>query len=439
MKYKTFYIETFGCQMNKNDSELISLSMLEHGFTETSVEEDADIIIFNGCSVRENAESRAVSRIRSVKNRKEKIVVAAGCTAQRIGKEIIEKKKATIVVGPYQAPEAGKIISDYIAKRNSPKIYLSQDKKDFQGRLNSGIAEHRREHPWHAWVTITHGCGNNCTYCIVPEVRGNLISFPSSEIIEFIKTLTGTGVREITLLGQNVNQYGQDLNDITFNSLLEKCTRIDSIERIHFMTSHPRDFSADIIDTIAGNEKISKSIHLPLQSGSNKILAAMNRGYTIEKYIEITDILKKKINDYSITTDFIVGFPGETDRDFRDTIDAVKKIQFHDAFMFAYSPRSGTPAAALKETLTKEQKQERLGELIDIQRVISHEKLVSRIGRIDEATAERASRRSPGKLMGKTNLNHPVIFEGVESDIGKNLKIKINGVKGSSLQGSKVP
>jgi tRNA-2-methylthio-N6-dimethylallyladenosine synthase len=439
MKMKTFYIETFGCQMNKNDSELISLSMTEHGFIESSVEEEADIIIFNGCSVRENAESRAVSRIRSVKNRKEKIVVAAGCTAQRIGREIIEKRKATIVIGPYQAPETGRIISDYIAKRNSPKEYLSQEIKDFQGRLNPGLANHKRENPWHTWVTITHGCENNCTYCIVPEVRGKLISFPSSVIIDYIKKMAGTGVREITLLGQNVNQYGQDLNDIPFHSLVEKCSLIEGIEKVHFMTSHPKDFSIDIIDTISGNNKISKSIHLPLQSGSNKILTAMNRGYTIEKYLEITAILNKKLDDFSITTDIIIGFPGESNKDFLDTIEAVKKIQFHDAFMFAYSPRSGTPAARIKETLTKEEKQERLGELIDIQREISLATLRNRIGRIEEATAERASRRSAGKLMGKTNLNHPVIFEGLESDIGKNLKIKIHGVKGSSLQGSKIP
>jgi tRNA-2-methylthio-N6-dimethylallyladenosine synthase len=439
MKYKTFYIETFGCQMNKNDSELISLSMTQHGFIESSIEEEADIIIFNGCSVRENAESRAVSRIRSVKNRSEKIVVAAGCTAQRIGKEIIEKKKASIVIGPYQAPESGKIISEYIAKRNSPKEFLSQDIKDFHGRLNLGLASHKRENPWHAWVTITHGCENYCTYCIVPEVRGGLISFPSSEILEFIKKLSDTGVREITLLGQNVNQYGQDLDDIPFHKLLEKCTQIDGIERIHFMTSHPKDFSIEIIDVIAGNKKISKSIHLPLQSGSNKILSAMNRGYTFEKYLDITEILKKKLDDYSITTDIIVGFPGETKKDFHETVNAVKKIRFHDAFMFAYSPRRGTPAALLKESLTKEEKQERLGELIDIQREISLATLKSRIGRIEDAIPERSSRRSPGKLMGKTNLNHPVIFEGPESDIGKNLKIKIHGVKGSSLQGTIVP
>ncbi len=425
--------------MNKGDSELIKLSMINNGFTEAGSEETSDICIFNTCSVREHAEKRALARIRIARSRKtgyRRLIVVAGCMAQRIGEEIVLNGTADLVAGPYQSPMLGSIIRANIEKHKGG-LFLSQAGIDFAERINFELVKNKDVHPWHKWVTITHGCENFCAYCIVPYVRGKLISFPSDKILKYVKDLAAEGVFEITLLGQNVNQYGQDCGEIPFYKLLEKTASITGLKKINFLTSHPMDFNTEIIDVII-NSNISRSIHLPLQSGSDPVLKAMNRKYTISDYYRIFNTITAKLDDFSISTDLIVGFPGETEQDFYNTLKAVKEIKFDEAFMYSYSPREGTPACSIKEELTRAEKIERLNELITLQRKISLEKLMSRINRIEMVIAEKISRKSSAEVSGKTFLNHPVVFTGSKADIGKETRVEIIEVSGSTLIGKKI-
>ena len=431
---KTFYIETFGCQMNKSDSELIRHSMLNEGFIEAPKAQDAQIRFFNTCSVRKHAEDRVLARIETAKpqiSAQKGITVITGCMAQRMGDELIKSKHANIVLGPYQSPAAGKIIRSFL-DGDKNNIFISQNETDFIDRLTQ-----LQTYSWKEFVTITHGCENFCSYCIVPYVRGKLISFDSTAIIKHIEKLTQKGVTEITLLGQNVNQYGQDSSDISFAQLLKQTAQIE-LARIHFLTSHPKDFSDDIIQVIADNKSIARSIHLPLQSGSNKILNLMNRKYTLEQYANIFEKIKMISNDFSVTTDLIVGYPNESEEDFNETLDAVKTLQFDDAFMYAYSPREGTQAFNLQETINRKEKISRLNTLIETQRSISLKKLQNRIGKIEEFIPEKISKKHKKELMGKTSFNHPAIIQGSEEDLGKILKIKISSVKGSTLYAEKI-
>ncbi len=437
---KTYHIETFGCQMNKNDSELMALSLLENGFQIAENGEKADITIYNTCSVREHAENRVLSRIRSHRKRIRDgsgIIVVTGCMAQRLGEGLITNDIADMVIGPYQSPDIGILLRRHLEDREA-RAFLSQDISDFSGRIRNGLYRVSGTPEWHQWVTITHGCENYCSYCIVPSVRGKLISFPSGRILDYIRSLAGRGIREITLLGQNVNQYGTDSDDLPFHELLEAAAGIGGMERINFITSHPRDFSDDILHVIRDMPNISRSIHLPLQSGSDRILERMNRGYTFPDYMRIVEKIGKLPGSYSLSTDLIVGFPGESDDEFRETLHAVETIRFDDAFTYAYSPRRGTPAYSLDESLTREGKSSRLSELIAIQRGISKQKLKERINSVEEAIIERLSKKSIDRVMGKTYLNHVVITPGTRDDIGKKIKVKISGVAGSTLQGTRI-
>ncbi len=436
----TYHIETFGCQMNKNDSELMALSLSDHGFQSAPAGATADITIYNTCSVREHAENRVLSRIRSHRKRlrdRDGIIVVAGCMAQRLGQELIETGIADMVIGPYQSPDIGRLLRRHLDDR-AARTFLSQDISDFSGRIKHDLYKVNDTPEWHKWVTITHGCENYCSYCIVPFVRGRLISFPSEEVLDYIRTLAAGGIREITLLGQNVNQYGSDSGDIPFYRLLEAAAAIGGIERINFITSHPKDFSDDILHVIRDMPNISRSIHLPLQSGSDRVLELMNRGYTFSDYMAIIGKIRKILDRSSISTDLIVGFPGESGDEFDDTLRAVETIRFDDAFTYAYSSRRGTPAASLTESLSRAEKNARLETLIALQRGISKQKLREQIDSIEEAIIERLSKKSPDRVMGKTYLNHVVITSGTRDDIGKRMKIKISGVLGSTLQGTRI-
>lgn len=432
---KRFFIETFGCQMNKSDSELMAENLLSRGFLPADAEEFADIVIFNTCAVRNHAENRALSRIRSAGARRGRTIVVAGCMAQRIGKKIIEDGIADLVIGPYQTPVAGEIVELFFSSKQN--LFLSQDEMDFHPRLNREAAM-KSAPSWHRWVTITHGCENYCAYCIVPHVRGKLISFPSKTIIEYVKTLATCGAAEITLLGQNVNQFGQDTGDVPFYKLLEKVSEIPGIQKINFLTSHPKDFSRETLEVIRDHPNISRAVHLPLQSGSDAILRAMNRRYTIAHYYGIIEDMERILGDYAISTDLIVGFPGETEEDFKMTLEAVRRIRFDEAFTYAYSPREGTAAYAFEETLGRDEKLSRLNELIVIQREIAREKLVRRIARKEEALVEAISKKSSKEVMGKTFLNHPVVLPGGKDDIGRMVKVKIIEVIGNTLYAERI-
>jgi tRNA-2-methylthio-N6-dimethylallyladenosine synthase len=424
--------------MNKGDSELIGLSLIRAGHTECASPLEADIIVFNTCSVRQHAEDRVTSRIGAIKNRRKdnSVIVIAGCMAQRIGRSLIEQGLADITIGPYESPRTGEIVEKYFNGLRSKTAYNSQSSEDFNTRIDFGLINKKDDLPWHKWVTITHGCENFCSYCIVPYVRGRLISFPSDSIIEYVKELAAGGIKEITLLGQNVNQYGGD-KDMPFYKLLEKISEINGLIKINFLTSHPKDFDENIIHVLRDNKIISRAIHLPMQSGSNTVLKAMNRKYSIEHYLNIVEKINSELDSYSLSTDIIVGFPGETEKDFEATLNAVRQVRFDDAFMYAYSPREGTAAYKLKETLSRDMKIGRLNTLIVLQKGISREKLLTRINANEEMIAERISKRSGKEIMGKTLLNHPVITPGLPEDIGKKIQIKITELKGNTLYGTR--
>jgi tRNA-2-methylthio-N6-dimethylallyladenosine synthase len=433
---KRFYIETFGCQMNKGDSDLMALSLETAGFERADGETDADILIFNTCSVRDHAELRALARVRSVRKSDGALVVIAGCMAQRLGDSLVADGTADLVVGPYQSPKIGDIIAGRLGGR-TVRTFLSQEPEDFVGRIHPAAALRRDRLPYHKWVTITHGCENFCSYCIVPYVRGRLISFPSEAIIRHIERCVAGGATEITLLGQNVNQYGMDSGDIPFYRLLERVAGIKGILRVNFLTSHPMDFHDDIVRVVADHGNITRSMHLPLQSGSDRILALMNRKYTMARYHAIIEHLQKILPDHAVSTDLIVGFPGETGEDYRLTLDAVRRVRFDEAFMYAYSPREGTPSFAMKEDMARARKIERLQGLIEIQRAISREKLLARIDRSEELIVEGRSRKSPGEYRGRTYLNHPAVLPGGPGDVGRKIRIVIKDVRGSTLYGER--
>ncbi len=423
--------------MNRSDSELIDHSMAAEGYVKTNSDQDADIVIFNTCSVRQHAEDRVIARINAIRKEvssRNGIIVVTGCMAQRIGNILTESEKADLVIGTYQSPSTGRLVNEFLAN-NKQKSYTSFDTHDFCERLNMSMAEEHDTADWHGWVTITHGCENFCSYCIVPYVRGKLISFPSEKILEYIRILASKGLIEITLLGQNVNQYNINSEDIPFWKLLQKTAEIPGLKRINFLTSHPMDFSHEIVDVIKDHENISRSIHLPLQSGSDTVLKLMNRKYTVAHYMEIVEKIRTELSSYSITTDMIVGFPGETEDNFNETLRRMDEIAFDDAFMYAYSPREGTPSFSFKESLTRDEKIARLNTLIKLQRKIGTEKLESRISTRDKIIVERMSKRSTNELLGKTFLNHPVIIPGTADLIGKMVEIEITGLKGSTLQG----
>ncbi|MBN2435247.1 MAG: tRNA (N6-isopentenyl adenosine(37)-C2)-methylthiotransferase MiaB [Spirochaetes bacterium] len=437
LPFSSYFIETFGCQMNISDSELIAASLEKEGLVKMDMI-DADVVVFNTCSVRKHAEDRAVARLREAKAHKRKrgIVIAAGCLSQHIGTRLLEDKICDIAVGPYESPNIAQIIREFL-KDNSRNLFISSEKDDFAGRLHpSLIMRPEREH-WHRFVTITHGCENFCTYCIVPHVRGPLISFNSEEIIDFIKQLPRSGVFEVTLLGQNVNQFGQDNGDISFCQLLERVSTIPGIEKINFMTSHPKDFNPDIIRQIANNNTIARSIHLPLQSGSDEILKRMNRGYNVKHYIELIDSIRQA-GDIAITTDLIVGFPGETEEQHKESMALIKEIGYDDAYMYAYSPREGTVSAKYDMQLSKETKNRRLTELITMQREITVSRLDNLIGKKEKIVVERVSRKNDNEVSGKTFSNRQAVLAGSRDDIGKIFTIEYEKVNGATLYGKKV-
>jgi tRNA-2-methylthio-N6-dimethylallyladenosine synthase len=438
MKY---FLETFGCQMNKNDSELMELSMEAEGFNRTSVRDEADVVIVNTCSVREAAESKAFTHIREARGRRRKaFIVIAGCMAQRTAETHIKNGIADIAVGPYETPVVGRIVKQHLLNRKAgPMLHLTQERDQFAPRLTDGLVAMRKEDSWHRFVTITHGCENYCTYCIVPHVRGKLISFSSSEILDHIRKLADQGVLAVTLLGQNVNQYGQDNGEIPFHRLLEQAAQIQGLKRLSFLTSHPKDFNPELVRVIRDNPVISRGIHLPLQSGSDAILKKMNRKYTIAHYMQIIDSLKKELgSDCSITTDLIVGFPGETEEDYQATLDAVRNVGFNEAFTYAYSPREGTAACSFPDSVPDEVKSERLAGLVSLQREFVISRLREMIGSRQRVIIERRSSRNQNDFFGKTHNDISAIVRGNDMLPGTIADIIVTDVKGAALFGNAV-
>ncbi|TCO79784.1 tRNA (N6-isopentenyl adenosine(37)-C2)-methylthiotransferase MiaB [Marinisporobacter balticus] len=430
-------ITTYGCQMNEHDSEKL-LGMLDHmGYIETIDMHEADLIIYNTCCVRENAELKVygnLGHLKPLKNKKKDMMIAVcGCMMQQPHVvEQIKKKYAHVdlVFGTHNLHKFPQLL---VESKKSEKILI--DVWDEEGRIIEGLPAIRKFN-LKAFVTIMYGCNNFCTYCIVPYTRGRERSRTSDEIVNEIKQLALNGTKEVTLLGQNVNSYGKTLDeDIDFAGLLYKINEIEGLERIRFMTSHPKDLSFRLIEAMRDCDKVCEHAHLPVQAGSSRILKKMNRHYSKETYLELVQSLKKEIPNVAITTDFIVGFPGETEEDFEETLDLVKKVEYDTAYTFLYSIRQGTPAAKYTEQVPENVKHERFDRLLDALNDIIAEKNKKLEGSVLEVLVEGSSKTDPNKFMGRTRTSKLVNFEGPKDCIGKLVKVKITQARTFSLNG----
>ena len=431
-----YTIITMGCQLNENDSEKICGMVEEMGYTKTNEQQNADLTIFNTCCVRENAEDKLFGKLGELKRQKEQkglLIAIGGCMMQE--KHITDKIKESypfvdIIFGTHTLHKFPEDLYKSIQEKR--KI---EDVLDIDGKIYEGLPI-KREDKIKASVTIMNGCNNFCSYCIVPYVRGRERSRNPKDILEEIKELANQGYKEITLLGQNVNSYLRVENEKnipyekyegidSFAKLLQAVNKIHGIERIRFVSPHPKDFTDDVIDGIANSEKICKLIHLPLQSGSTKVLKEMNRKYTKEQYLELVDKMKSRIPNLSLSTDIIVGFPGETKEDFEDTLDVVKKVKFEQVYMFIYSRRKGTLADKMQNQIPEEIKHERFDKLKALVESQIEENNKKYIGTIQKILVEGTSKNNPNMLSGRTNSNKVVIFEGKKELIGNSIDLKI--------------
>lgn len=434
-KGKKYFIKTYGCQMNVHDSEEIKKILENLGYTEIEDYEQADLIILNTCAIRENAHDKVfgfLGRCKHLKKtNKDLILGLCGCMAQEenVVKEIREKHKyIDIVFGTHNMNELPDMLMNFYGKQ-SINVYSKEGDVIEFGNL------YKRDSKITAWVNIMYGCDKFCTYCIVPYTRGKQRSRKSEDILKEVKELKEQGYKEITLLGQNVNAYGKDLDgEIEFSELLEKVSDI-GIERIRFVTSHPWDFTDKMIDVIASRENIMPYIHLPLQSGSNKILKLMGRRYTKEEYLELFNKIRNKVKNASITTDIIVAFPGETEEDFNDTLDVVNTCKYDGAFTFIYSPRENTPAAKMKNDLTEAEKEDRLHRLNELVNKYSKESNERMLNTIQKVLVTGVSEKDSNKVCGYTENMKLVNVTAPMDTIGQIINVKITDAKSFSLDG----
>ena len=434
-KGKKYFIKTYGCQMNVHDSEEIKKILENLGYTEIEDYEQADLIILNTCAIRENAHDKVfgfLGRCKHLKKtNKDLILGLCGCMAQEenVVKEIREKHKyIDIVFGTHNMNELPDMLMNFYGKQ-SINVYSKEGDVIEFGNL------YKRDSKITAWVNIMYGCDKFCTYCIVPYTRGKQRSRKSEDILKEVKELKEQGYKEITLLGQNVNAYGKDLDgEIEFSKLLEKVSDI-GIERIRFVTSHPWDFTDKMIDVIASRENIMPYIHLPLQSGSNKILKLMGRRYTKEEYLELFNKIRSTVKNASITTDIIVAFPGETEEDFNDTLDVVNTCKYDGAFTFIYSPRENTPAAKMKNDLTEAEKEDRLHRLNELVNKYSKESNERMLNTIQKVLVTGVSEKDSNKVCGYTENMKLVNVTAPMDTIGQIINVKITDAKSFSLDG----
>ena len=437
---RTFKIMTFGCQMNENDSEKMAGLLKSMGYREEKDELKAGLIILNTCSVRENADQRVFGNIGSFKTVKKKnpnlILAVCGCMMQQ--PEIVAKIKTTypqvdLIFGTHNFHQLPEMLTNFL--KNGRKIVdIWEDSQTIVENLPV-----ERKFPFKAYVTIMNGCNNFCTYCIVPYTRGRELSRDPDKIFDEVLTLSKNGCLEITLLGQNVNSYGNDLKEtINFAVLLRRLNTIEGIKRIRFMTSHPKDLTLDVIEAIADCDKICNYIHLPIQSGSTKVLRAMNRKYTQEDILNRVAEIRELIPNVAITTDLIIGFPGETEEDFQETLKLIQACHFDSAFTFLYSIRSGTPAATMTDQVPDEIKHERLNRCLDLLHPISYECNRPYENKIVDVLVEEPSRNNAERLSGRTETGKLVNFSGNHDKIGSIVNVKITGVKSFSLDGEMI-
>jgi tRNA-2-methylthio-N6-dimethylallyladenosine synthase len=433
---KHVYIETYGCQMNEHDSERMVRLLEGLFYSETKEAKEADLILINTCSVREKPEHKvysALGRFKKLKEEKGTIIGVAGCVAQQEGKQLLDRMPyLDMVIGTQAIPA----LPGLVQKVEALGQRVCEIGFDAEGEYLKTPLPQRPLFKVKSYVTIMQGCDHFCSFCIVPYVRGRERSRPSQEIIKEVRDLADMGVKEVCLLGQNVNGYGKGIGgELGFSELLHRINEVNGIERIRFTTSHPADLSEELIQAFSKLPKLCEHMHLPFQSGSNRILKAMRRGYTKESYLEKIDRLKRVCPSIALTADVIVGFPGEEEEDFKQTLDLMERVQFDDLYSFKFSPRKGTRAAQFQDRVEEKVKQDRLSVLQEIQKEITFKKNQDLEGRLEEVLVEGQSKQSDQDVTGRTRSNKIVNFEGDLGLVGKLVHVCITKGFPHSLRG----
>lgn len=435
----TYHVTTFGCQMNARDSEKLVGILDEVGYTEVE-DENADFVIYNTCTVRENANQRVYGRLgylHSIKKKKPHMMIAlCGCMMQEA--QVVEKLKKSysfvnLIFGTHNIYKFSELIVTAL-ESDRMVIDIWKDTDKIVEDLPS-----ERKYAFKSGVNIMFGCNNFCSYCIVPYVRGRERSRNLKDIVREIEKLVEDGVKEVMLLGQNVNSYGKNLEEpVTFAQLLKEIEKIEGLERIRFMTSHPKDLSDELIEVMKDSKKICRHLHLPLQSGSSRILKIMNRHYDKERYLTLVKKIKTAMPDISLTTDIIVGFPGETEEDFLETMDVVKKVRFDSAFTFLYSKRTGTPAAVMENQISEDVMKDRFDRLLEEVQTIGREMSSRDTGSVQEVLVEEVNEHDPSLVTGRLSNNLLVHFPGDASLIGNIVSVHLDECRGFYYMGTKV-
>ena len=432
---KRYHVTTFGCQMNAHDSERIKGLLEELGLGEVPAPEDADVLVFNTCTIREKPDTRLAAHLgnaRVLKQRDpERVIAVGGCYAEAQRERIFEQYPfVDVAFGPGSIAHLG----DWIGA-GGVGVARGSFGTGEERAFAAGLPGHR-ERPVQAWVQISMGCNSVCSYCIVPSVRGREVSRRPGEVFAEVTRLAAEGVKEVTLLGQNVNSYGRDVGS-DFAELLRAVDAVGGIERIRFTSPHPKDFRADVIAAMAECDAVCEHAHLPLQSGSSRLLKTMRRTYGRERYLRLVDDMRSAIPDLALTTDIIVGFPGETDEDFRETLEVVEEVRYDGAFTFVYSPRAGTEAASMPDPIPDELKRERIEGLVEVVQRIAHERNEERVGLVEQVLVEGPSRTDSSFLRGRTRRNTTVNFAGSASP-GDLVDVRIEGATSMTLSGSEL-
>ncbi len=447
MELKNLFVKTFGCQMNESDSERIIKILQGLGYRLTNDESIADVIIINTCSIRDKAEQKvysALGRYKKLKDEKQQLILGVGgCVAQQEGERLLRKvPHLDMVFGTHNIHLLPSIIEEVESKATKICETSFRDTLEYEDSFQIEISELNTDHvsssdrKVKSFVNIMRGCNNFCTYCVVPYLRGKEISRKSSSIVEEVTRLSDEGVKEVTLLGQNVNSYGADDNEVSFPVLLDMIAEINGIHRIRFITSHPKDLSKELIKSFSRNSKLCSHLHLPVQSGSNSVLKMMGRQYTKESYLEKVYNLRTVKPEIGLSTDIIVGFPGETEKDFKDSIDILREVEFDSIFSFRYSPRPATAAANFENQLPEEEKLKRLQELQNIQKEINENKNQAMVGQVMSVLVEGVSKKDSSELTGRTSCNKVINFKGDIEAIGNIMPIMIERAFTNSFHGS---
>ncbi|MGH2921227.1 MAG: tRNA (N6-isopentenyl adenosine(37)-C2)-methylthiotransferase MiaB [Gaiellaceae bacterium] len=435
---KRYHVTTFGCQMNAHDSERIKGMLEDLGLGEASSQAEADVIVFNTCTIREKPDQRFAAHLaqaRALKERDdEKVIAVGGCYAEAQRERLFTLYPyVDVAFGPGSIAHLGEWLG---AGGNAPRSRFGiAEERSFA----AGLASHR-ERRFQAWVQVSMGCNSVCSYCIVPKVRGREVSRRPGEILAEVTQLAREGVREVTLLGQNVNSWGRDLlPDLKtdFGELLRACDAVEGIGRIRFTSPHPKDFRREVIAAMAECDAVCEHAHLPLQSGSTRILKAMKRTYSRERYLRLAAEMRAAIPDLALTTDIIVGFPGETEADFVETLEVVEEVRYNGAFTFVFSPRRGTEAATMPDQVPEDVKRERIERLIDVVQRIAHERNQERVGRVEQVLIEGRSRTDRSLLRGRTRRNTTVNFTGSAAP-GEVVEVRIEGATSTTLRGTEL-